>query len=180
MSGPDLEPGTRSEPDLHPALLALLPLIGRWRGPGVGTDPGRRGGGDGSASGDYPFAQEVHFASDGRDVLSYSSRTWLLDPSGRPQAPGPAEVGWWRARPDDTLEVVVATDDGVLELYYGQVRGLQFELGTDAVVRAPSAGPVASLHRLYAVVDGDLAYAVDVSRAGEPATPRMSARLTRG
>jgi len=179
MSGPDLEPSTQASPDLHPALLALLPLIGQWRGTGVGTDPARPSEGDGSGSGDYPFAQEVRFAHDGRDVLSYSSRTWRLDPAGRPLAPGPAEVGWWRARADDTLEVVVATDDGVLELYYGQVRGLQFELGTDAVVRAPSAGPVASLHRLYGVVDGDLAYAVDVSRAGEPATPRMSARLTR-
>jgi hypothetical protein len=55
----------RKGPDLHPALLGLLPFIGLWRGRGQGGFP---------APEDFDFAQEVRISHDGRPFLAYESR----------------------------------------------------------------------------------------------------------
>nr|BFE67506.1 hypothetical protein GCM10020092_008070 [Actinoplanes digitatis] len=46
----------RQGPDLHPALLGLLPFIGLWRGRGQGGFPEIE---------DFDFAQEVRISHDG-------------------------------------------------------------------------------------------------------------------
>ena len=71
----------RLGPDLDPALLALLPMVGVWRGEGEGNNPG---------TGDYRFGQEIVVAHDGSNYLTWDSRSWVLDRGRRLSRPGPA------------------------------------------------------------------------------------------
>src|SRR3954463_12369857 len=78
----------RTGPDLHPALLPLLPLVGVWRGTGKGGYP---------TISDFDYGQQGVFANDGRPVLRDESRAWLLDPqTGEVIKPSHRELGWWR------------------------------------------------------------------------------------
>ena len=162
----DLQAG----PDLHPALLPLLPFVGRWRGTGRVGYPTIE---------DADYAQEVRFSHDGRPVLHYESRAWLIDEGGRPVRPSAREVGWWRPQPDDGVEVLLAHPTGLVEVYYGRIDGTKVELSTDAVVRTATAKEVTANRRLYGIVGGALLYAVDMAAVGQPLQPHLSARLVR-
>jgi hypothetical protein len=160
----------RKGPDLHPALLGLLPFIGVWRGVGKGGYP---------TIDDFDYAQEVRFSHDGRPFLAYESRAWVIDPDGKPVRPAAREVGWWRPQPDDSVEVLLAHPTGIAEIYVGRVDGMKVELSTDVVARTTSAKEVGANHRLYGIVDGALLYAVDMAAMGQALTPHLSARLDR-
>jgi hypothetical protein len=161
----------RTGPDLHPALLGLLPYLGTWRGRGRGGYPTIE---------DFDYGQEVRFSHDGRPFLSYRSRSWLLDADGGPVRPLAREVGWWRpVAGGDDLEVLLAHPTGVLELYIGRVDGTRVEMVTDAVVRTSTAKEVRSGHRLYGIVEGALMYAYDLAAVGQPLQAHLSARLER-
>ena len=47
------------------------------------------------------------------------------------------------------------------------------------VARTETAKSVTALHRLYGLVEGDLAYAVDMAAVDQPLQPHLSARLAR-
>jgi len=165
----------RQGPDLHPALLGLLPFIGLWRGRGQGGYP---------EVDDFDFAQEVRISHDGRPFLAYESRAWLLDADSKPIRMAGREVGWWRPvlvddRPGDEMEATMMTPTGVMELYLGRVSGTRLEMATDAVVRTPSAKEVTGAHRLFGIVDGALLYAHEMSAMGHTLEPHLSARLLR-
>ncbi|MQA24873.1 MAG: DUF1794 domain-containing protein [Micromonosporaceae bacterium] len=160
----------RNGPDLHPALLGLLPYLGVWRGRGRGGYPTIE---------DFDYAQEIRFSHDGRPFLRYESRAWLLDAEGAPVRPAGREIGWWRPQPDDSLEVLLSHPTGIMELYVGRIDGARVEVATDAVLRSASAKEVASGHRLYGIVEGFLMYAYDMGAVGQPRQPHLSARLER-
>ncbi|MGH3656665.1 MAG: FABP family protein [Micromonosporaceae bacterium] len=160
----------RSGPDLHPALLGLLPYVGVWRGRGQGGYPTIK---------DFEYGQEVRFSHDGRPFLYYESRSWLLDADGEAVRPTGREVGWWRPAPDDSLEVLLSHPTGIMELYVGQIDGTKVEIATDAVLRTSTAKEVASGHRLYGIVEGALMYAYDMGAVGQHRQPHLSARLER-
>lgn len=160
----------RSGPDLHGDLLPLLPLVGRWRGTGKGGYTGIE---------DFDFAQEVRFSHDGRPVLAYESRTWIIDPDGHPLRPYSREYGWWRPIQKDDFELLLVDQEGYSALLVGESEGTRFEMSSDAVLRSASAKQVTGEHRLYGIVDGDLLYAVDQAVDGEPIRPYMSGRLVR-
>jgi len=165
----------RQGPDLHPALLGLLPFIGLWRGRGQGGFP---------EVDDFNFAQEVRISHDGRPFLAYESRAWLLDADSKPIRMAGREVGWWRPvlvddRPGDEMEATMMTPTGVVEVYLGRVSGTRLEMATDAVVRTPSAKEVTGGHRLFGIVDGALLYAHEMSAMGHTLEPHLSARLLR-
>ncbi|MDQ6875529.1 MAG: FABP family protein [Actinomycetota bacterium] len=160
----------RSGPDLHPALLPLLPLVGRWRGTGTVEYPTIES---------REYAQDLRFSHDGRPFLAYRSRSWIIDADGRPVRPAAREVGWWRPQPDDNFEVLLAHPTGIVEVYYGRVDGTRFELATDAVVRTASAKKVTANTRLYGIVDGALLYRADMAAVGQPLQSHLAARLVR-
>jgi hypothetical protein len=161
----------RSGPDLHPALLPLLPFVGRWRGTGKVGYP---------TIDDRDYAEEVRFSHDGRPFLAYEARAWLIDDEGRPVKPSHREVGWWRpGAGDDDVEVLLVHPTGIAEVYYGTVSGLRVELATDAVVRTATAKEVTAMKRLYGIVEGDLMYAIDMAAVGLGLNPHLSARLVR-
>jgi hypothetical protein len=165
----------RHGPDLHPALLGLLPFVGVWRGRGGGEYPTIEG---------FGFAQEIRFSHDGRPFLFYESRAWLLTDDGDPVRPAFREVGWWRpvlvdGKPGDELEVLLTNPTGVMELYVGRVDGVKIELATDAVVRTVTAKEVTAGQRLYGIVEGALLYAHEMAAVGRSLTPHLSAKLLR-
>ena len=182
LNAPPVEPypyedthDLRQGPDLHPALLGLLPFIGLWRGRGQGGFPEPE---------DFDFAQEVRISHDGRPFLAYESRIWILDADSKPVRMAEREVGWWRPvlvddRPGDEMEATMMTPSGVMELYVGRVSGTRLEMVTDAVVRTPSAQEVTAGHRLFGIVDGSLLYAHEISGMGRTLVPHLSARLLR-
>jgi THAP4-like, heme-binding beta-barrel domain len=165
----------RKGPDLHPALLGLLPFIGLWRGRGRGGYP---------TIDDFDYAQEVRISHDGRPFLCYESRAWLLDEQSQPIRPAGRESGWFRpvpndGRPTDDVEALLAHPTGIMELYLGQVSGTRLEIATDAVLRTSTAKEVAAGHRLYGIVEDALLYAYEMAAVGHGLAPHLSARLIR-
>lgn len=163
----------REGADLDDRCLALLPLVGVWRGEGEADYP--------TIDGPYRFGQQVTFAHDGRPFLYYESRAWLLDADGAVVRQAARETGWWRPRPDDTIEVVLTHSTGIVEIYYGSPRTqTSWELNTDAVAATASAKEVTAAHRLYGIVDdGGLAYVEERAMVGQPLQPHISAHLHR-
>ncbi|MGH4023350.1 MAG: FABP family protein [Pseudonocardiaceae bacterium] len=163
----------REGPELHPDCLALLPLVGVWRGEGEVVYP--------TIDGPYRFGQQLVVCHDGRPFLRYESRAWLLDADGKVIRPAARETGFWRAQPDDTIELLATHATGIVEIYYGRPRNqTSWELATDAVVRTSSAKEVTGAHRLYGIVDGgDLAYVEERAMVGQPMQPHVSALLRR-
>ncbi len=152
--------------DVHPDLAPIAFLLGRWRGEGVGGYP---------TMDDFRYGEEVVFRHNGKPFLAYEQRTWALD-DGRPLH---AETGYWRPRPGNALEVVLAHPTGIVEVYYGTVAFHKIDLATDLVARTTSAKEVNALKRLYGLVDGRLMYAVDMAAVGEPMASHLSAALDR-
>lgn len=164
--------------DLQDTLLALLPLVGVWRGEGTGRD----------SAGDYRFGQQIVVSHDGGDYLNWEARMWRLDDDGAYQQPALREVGFWRfiEDPDDpaetqAIELLLAHSVGYIELFYGHPRSQSsWELATDALARSKSGVLVGGAKRLYGIVeDGDLAYVEERVDADGSLVPHLSARLSR-
>jgi len=163
----------RLGPNLNDACLALLPLVGVWRGEGQIVYP--------TIEGPFRFGQQITFAHDGRPFLTYEARSWLLDEHGKVIRPAARESGFWRPQADDTIEVLVTHATGVAEIYYGTpLTQTSWELATDIVTRTSTAKEVTAAKRLYGLVnDGDLAYVEERAMVGEPLQPHVSAQLER-
>jgi hypothetical protein len=166
----------REGADLNPALLALLPLVGVWRGEGVASYP---------TIDTYRFGQQVVAAHDGRGFLTWESRSWLLDDDGGFVRQAARESGFWRvnAHEDgaDTIEVLLTHSSGIIELYYGApLNQSSWELATDAVLRTATAKEVTAAKRLYGIIEGgDLGYVEERAMVGQHLQPHLSARLSR-
>lgn len=162
-------------PDLPPPLIPLAWLIGSWAGAGVVGYP---------TMDDARFGQEVEFSHDGRPFLHYRSRAWLLDGDGERLRPLAAETGFWRVaggtdQGATELEVLLAHPTGYVEIYLGEVEGPRVQLATDLVARTASAKEYTAATRLYGLVEGDLAWVLDMSAVGHPLGSHASARLKR-
>jgi hypothetical protein len=157
--------------DLHERLEPLAFLVGTWRGLGVVGYPTIE---------EQRYEQEIVFAHDGRPFLEYSSRTWILDADGKRAKQSAREGGWWRPgkEPRD-VEVLLAHPTGIVEVYVGEVVFHKIELQTDLVARTETAKAVNALHRLYGLVEGDLAYAIDMAAVEQGLQPHLSARLSK-
>jgi hypothetical protein len=158
------------EPDLHSNLTEIGWLAGTWRGLGVVGYPTIE---------DHRFEQEITFSHDGRPFLAYESRAWLIDDDGNRIKPSGRESGFWRATGGRALEVVLAHPTGLVEVYVGESAFTKIDLATDVVARTATAKEVTALKRLYGLVDGDLAYAIDMAAVGQPLQAHVSARLRR-
>lgn len=161
----------REGPEIHPSLLALLPLLGVWRGVGMGSYPTIE---------DFRFGQEIRFWHDGRPFLGMQSRSWIIDADGAFVRPAAREMGFWRPGEGDEFEVVMALQSGLVEVYAGHARTTtSWEISSDVVARTASAKEVNADHRLYGIVEGDLMYAMDMGAVGQPLQSHLSARLAR-
>ena len=155
---------------LNPKLTALGWLVGRWEGTGNGTDH------DGN---DFTFEQRIEFNHNGGEYLFYVSQTFLLDDDRPGEALG-MESGFWRPKPDASVEVVMTNSDGWTENLVGKIQVTRIDLQTDAVVRSEGAAVThSSGQRLYGKVENDLMYALDRSTESHALRPHMWARLKR-
>lgn len=168
----------REGANLHDGLLALLPLVGVWRGEGEGR----------GTDSDYRFGQQIVVSHDGGDYLNWEARSWQLTGDGDYQAPALRETGYWRFVDDPTdpsesqaIELLLAHSEGYVELFYGQPRSASsWELATDALARSKSGVLVGGAKRLYGIVEGgDLAYVEERVDADGALAPHLSARLSR-
>jgi hypothetical protein len=163
----------REGAELNDACLAVLPLVGVWRGEGEINYP--------TMDAPQRFAQQLTNAHDGRPFLYHEARSWLLDEKGNVIRAAARETGWWRPQADDTIELLLAHSSGIIELFYGKPRGqTSWELGTDAVVRSASAKEVTGATRLYGIINnGDLGYVEERAMTGHALQPHASAQLRR-
>jgi hypothetical protein len=168
----------RKGANLNDALLALLPLVGVWRGEGEGR----------GAGGDYRFGQQIVVSHDGGDYLNWEARSWRLNAEGHYEAPGLRETGYWRFIVDpadvsesQAIELLLAHSAGYVELFYGSpLNQASWELVTDALARSKSGMLVGGAKRLYGIVEGgDLAYVEERVDADGGLVPHLSARLSR-
>lgn len=168
----------RQGANLNDALLALLPLVGVWRGVGTGRGP----------DGDYPFGQQIVVSHDGGDYLNWEARSWRLTVDGEYSEPDVRETGFWRFVNDpgdpqesSAIELLIAHSAGYVELFYGRpLNQSSWELVTDALARTKSGMLVGGAKRLYGIVDGgDLAYVEERVDADGGLIPHLSARLSR-
>jgi hypothetical protein len=172
----------RLGPDLNPTMLALLPLVGVWRGEGEGRDP--------ESTEEYRFGQQIVVSHDGGSYLAWESRSWRLDSDGNYAHPDLREVGFWRisggegekgSENEEVIELLLTHSTGVVELFYGHaLNQSSWELATDVVIRSTSGALVGGAKRLYGIVEGaDLAYVEERVGADGELAPRLSARLSR-
>ena len=160
----------REGPDVAPELLSVLPLLGEWHGEGQAA----------GADGDHRFGQWMRFGHDGRGFLGYESRTWRLTDDGKIVGPTLRESGFWRPRGEDDVELLVASPEGLVEIYVGRARTTtSWELDSDVLARTPDHPDTSRAKRLYGIVEGALMYAVDRAAGDQPLWPTMSARLER-
>jgi hypothetical protein len=137
--------------DLHPDLMPLAWLLGRWEG---------RGHGDYPTIEKFEFGQQIDFSHNGKPFLHYVSQTFVVGEDGK------------RERP-------LAMPTGFAEIWYGEIDGAKIEMRTDVIARTVTAKEVNAGHRLYGLVKGELLWAYDMAAEGLPLQPHLWATLVR-
>ena len=171
---PDDTANLRLGPNLHDGLLALLPLVGVWRGEGQADSP---------IHGAFNFGQELIFAHNGHNYLSYESRQWKLDEEGNhdPSMEEIREKGFWRISEKDEIEFTCVNSLGAVEIFYGEPfseRAWQLE-SSSTMVTATGPEKLGPGKRLYGLMPtADLGW-VDERLIDGEMKPYMSAELRR-
>lgn len=162
----------RSGVPVHDSLLALLPLVGVWRGTGTGVVA--------STGAQFSYGQQVSFVHDGRPFLAYEARSWLTDAEGAVLRQAWRETGYWRPGPgQDDVEVVLASNTGQAMQFVGVAGDRRWDVHSISAVPSPSAREVDGERRLYAIVGEELVYVSELAPAGQPYAPHLNARLSR-
>lgn len=155
---------------LHPDLNPLAWLVGTWRGKGHGDYPGIDR---------FDFAQEVTFNHDGRGFLTFFSRSWIIDENDDIVRPAASETGFWRVKPNNVLEVLIAHSSGITEGWLGRFEGPKIQLVMDQGYSAPTAKSVTEGSRLYGLVEGELFFAYDMAVPGNELQAHIWSTLAR-
>ena len=156
--------------NLHPDLMPLAWLVGTWRGKGRGEYPNVPG---------FQFAQEVSFNHDGRAFLNYFSRSWIIDENDEIIRPAASEVGFWRIKEKNVLEVLLAHNTGIAEGWVGLVQGAKIQLAMDQAYSSPTAKIVTAGSRLYGLVEGELFTSYDMAAQGQTLQAHLWSSLER-
>ena len=156
--------------NLHPDLMPLAWLVGSWRGKGRGEYPNVPS---------FQFAQEVSFNHDGRPFLNYFYRSWIIDENNEIIRPAASEVGFWRVKENNVLEVILAHNTGIAEGWVGIVSGAKIQLEMDQGYSSPSAKIVTAGSRLYGLVEGELFTSYDMAAEGQTLQAHLWSSLER-
>ena len=156
--------------NLHPDLMPLAWLVGSWRGKGRCEYPNVPGS---------EFAQEVSFNHDGRPFLNYFSRSLIIDENNEIIRPAASEVGFWRVKENNVLEVILAHNTGIAEGWVGIVKGAKIQLEMDQGYSSPSAKIVTAGSRLYGLVEGELFTSYDMAAEGQTLQAHLWSSLER-
>ena len=149
--------------------------MGVWRGTGQALDHT-----DQDAKPTH-FGQQIIFAHDGENYLTYSSRVWKLDDEGNQVGLDHRETGFWRITGKDEIEVVVAHSTGAVEIFYGNpLKERAWEI-TSASTLVTTTGPenLGAGKRLFGLMPNNNLGWVDERLVDGEYRPRMSAELSR-
>ena len=157
---------------LHEDLYPVAWMVGKWGGKGMGEWPG---------SPKFEFVQEVTFRHDGRPFLEYTSKSWIVDSEGNHIRPGASECGYWRAKPNRILEIVLAHSTGISEGWLGKISDDRpaIQLALDHAYIAPTAKGVTDGARLYGLVEGQLFTSYDMAAPGKELQAHIWSSLER-
>ncbi|TQD69761.1 hypothetical protein C1H46_044705 [Malus baccata] len=94
-----------ASPDIpmHPAIAPISYLLGTWKGQGEGGFP---------TINSFSYVEHLNFSHSGKPFIAYTQKTWKLN-SGEPMH---AESGFWRPKPDGSIEVVISQSTGLVEV----------------------------------------------------------------
>jgi hypothetical protein len=158
------------EPELHPDVAVLAPLLGTWEGSGTGEYP---------TIDDFAYLESITFAHVGKPFVAYSQRTRHPDTS----APMHAETGYLRVPRPGSIEIVMAQPTGLAEIYEGAVVGgdvpLVIDVRSTSINATSSAKEVTITERTISVTGDDLHYTFRMAAVGQPLQHHLSATLHR-
>ena len=121
----------------------------------------------------------MSFAHDGRNFLTYFSRSWIIDEENEIIQTASSETGFWRVKADNQLEVLISHSTGLSEGWVGRFDGPKIQLAMDQAYSAPSAIAIDGGQRLYGLVDGELFYAYDMAFNGHKLQAHIWSTLPR-
>jgi hypothetical protein len=158
------------EPELHPDVTSLAPLLGTWSGTGEGTYPTVQ---------PFRYRETVVFGHVGKPVLAYRQATVLAETG----LPSHSEVGYLRGFGGARVELVLAHPTGVVELAEGTVvpttDGLVLHLRSTDVVGTATAKDVVRLERRIEVAGDVLRYDLAMAAVGQDHQHHLAAELHR-
>ena len=156
--------------DLPPALVPLAWLIGTWAGAGVGGYPTVE---------EFRFGQEVVFAHDGRPFLATAAAPGCSTTTASSYVRWPRSRGSGGRSPTARSRWRSSHPTGYSELWIGTVEGPASSSRPTSSSAPRRSKEYSAGHRLYGLVEGDLAWAFDMAAVGQPIQPHVSARLKR-
>jgi nitrobindin-like protein len=158
------------QPDLHPDLQALAPLLGAWAGRGSGKYPTIE---------PFDYLEEVVFSHVGKPFLVYGQKT-MAATDGKPLH---AETGYLRVPQPGHVELVLAHPSGITEIEVGTytVEGatIELEMIASAISRTPTAKEVSALGRRFRVDGDELSYSLQMGAVGQSLQHHLGAVLHR-
>jgi hypothetical protein len=158
------------EPQLHPDVAVLAPLLGTWEGSGTGEYP---------TIDEFAYFESITFSHVGKPFVAYTQRTRHPETS----APMHAETGYLRVPRPGSVEIVMAQPTGLAEIYEGAVVGGDTPLVIDArstsINATPTAKEVTITERTISVTGDDLHYTFRMAAVGQPLQHHLSATLHR-
>ena len=158
------------EPDLHPDVVVLAPLLGTWVGSGSGEYPTIE---------PFEYVESITFTHVGKPFVAYTQRTRHPDTG----APMHAETGYLRVPLPGSIEIVMAQPTGLAEIYEGAVVGGDVPLVIDArstsINATSTAKEVTITERTISVTGDDLHYTFRMAAVGQPLQHHLGATLHR-
>ncbi|EFJ37014.1 hypothetical protein SELMODRAFT_165176 [Selaginella moellendorffii] len=147
--------GARTDtlPPIHPALAPLGFLLGSWRGAGEGGFPTIKS---------FGYGEEIRLWHTGKPVMAYTQKTWKAS-SGEPMH---AESGYWRPRPDGSLEVVIAQSTGLAEVQIGTYDAENKTVTLHSSLVGNASKVTAISRRFQVTGDDELSYTVEMATSG--------------
>jgi len=153
---------------MHPSLVPVAGLIGRWRGPGHGEYP---------TVAPFEYTEELTFTDVGKPFLVYLQRTW--SPQGGPMH---TETGYLRVSGEGDVEFILAQPTGQTELAEGPLvtepGGFSAQLHS-RMVNAASAKTVEATIRRLRLAGDRLTTSFAMAAVGTPMTHHLSSTLHR-
>ncbi|CAM6108699.1 unnamed protein product [Calypogeia fissa] len=155
--------GVMESPPMHPVLESSVSfLLGTWRGEGEGGFPTIQS---------FKYGEEIKLWHVGKPMMAYAQRTWKAA-SGEPMH---AESGYFRPKPDGSIEVVIAQSTGLAEVQKGTYDFEKtLELRSSLV---GNASKVVEITRRFTVEGDVLKYSVDMATHTQDLQPHLHAVL---